>query len=72
MPSKSEFFSPVNIARVSVIDTDEVVSETLAKIYVKQGNISKALKIYEKLTLKYPEKSTYFAAQIDILHKNKQ
>ncbi len=71
VPNKAEFFSPVNIARVSVIDTDEVVTETLAKIYVKQGNIMKAIKIYEKLTLKYPEKRIYFATQIDLLHKNK-
>ena len=40
------------------------ISETLAEIYVKQGNRTKGIEIYKKLSLKYPEKSSYFAAQI--------
>lgn len=66
---KAEFFSPTNMARMSLLDNEDFVTETLAKIYAQQGKIDKAKRVYEKLMLKFPEKSDYFAAQLKILEQ---
>jgi tetratricopeptide (TPR) repeat protein len=63
---KKEFYSASNMARLSVKENDDLVTETLANIYAQQGNIEKAISAYEKLALKYPEKRIYFA---NLIHK---
>lgn len=56
-------------ANQSLISTD-LYSETIAVLYANQGNKQKAIEVYENLILKFPEKSSFFAVQIENL-KNK-
>jgi len=50
---------------------EDLVSESLAEILIKQGKYDKALEMYRKLSLRNPQKNTYFADKIEKLIKDK-
>ena len=56
-------------AQTSVMEDPTLVTETMARIFAKQGQIGKARKAYRYLALKYPAKSTYFACQLKNLSR---
>ncbi len=68
-PLQAEKLDLENKARRSSEDQYSLVTETLAKIYTEQGLYPKAIEVYKKLVLKYPEKNAYFAARITELEK---
>ncbi len=50
-------------------ENEELFTETLAKIYIKQGKYEKALRIIRSISLNYPKKNRYFAVQIRFLER---
>ncbi|MFI5221246.1 MAG: tetratricopeptide repeat protein, partial [Bacteroidia bacterium] len=66
---KATFYSPSDMAKHSVEEDEDLVTETLANIYFRQGAYKKAIRAYEKLCLIYPHKLSYFA---DLIQKIKE
>ncbi|MBC7568024.1 MAG: hypothetical protein H7223_13785 [Pedobacter sp.] len=66
---RAEQINNDNKARKSAEDHNDMVTETLAKIYIEQMLYDKAIQTYEKLSLKFPEKSRYFADLIQSIQK---
>ena len=67
-PNK-EFYSASDKAKESVEFHFDIVTETLAKVYLEQGHYEKAKAAYHQLSLKYPQKSSLFASQIELIYK---
>ena len=64
----NETLSIDELGKKSISEKDEVVTETLALIFEKQGKIDKAVDTYKKLIVKYPEKKSIFANRIEELN----
>lgn len=60
---------PVRKKSVKGTPTSSLLSQSLAKIFIKQGRYERAYEIISNLSLNYPEKSVYFADQLRFLRK---
>ncbi|MBX2916181.1 MAG: hypothetical protein KF856_13000 [Cyclobacteriaceae bacterium] len=58
-----------DLSEPSVTYSDNIVSETLVEILLKQGKKDKAIEVLKKLIWKFPQKKAYFAARIEELKK---
>ena len=67
-PSK-EGHPEVDIKASTKLDKQELMTETLAKVYLEQKKYKKAIQAYKILRLKYPEKSSFFADRISAVKK---
>jgi len=59
----------IEIEKSKKIDKKELMTETLAKVYLEQKKYKKAIQAYKILSLKYPKKSSFFASQIKEVQK---
>lgn len=64
--------SKVNIKESTKLDKNELMTETLARVYLEQKKFKKAIQAYKILSLKYPEKSSFFANRIKAVRKLQQ
>lgn len=62
--TKRAMYKPVEMARLSDEEDVNLVSETLANIYINQKLYSKAIETFQRLILRNPEKTAYFAGRI--------
>jgi|GEM_PF-3239201 len=69
---RPSFYNPEKMSELSDLQDNMAVSETLATVYLTQGEPEMAISVYEKLALKFPQKSTYFATLItDLKEKHR-
>ncbi|MCQ0111678.1 hypothetical protein SAMN04487906_0041 [Zhouia amylolytica] len=67
-----EFGNSANLAKENQVEKSELMTETLARVYLEQKKYKKAIQAYKILSLKYPEKSGFFADQINAIKKLQQ
>ncbi|HMP99528.1 MAG TPA: hypothetical protein PKC24_07070 [Cyclobacteriaceae bacterium] len=67
--ASEEIIEESDLAANSVEFGDSIISETLADILIQQGKKDKAIEVLKRLIWKFPQKKTYFAAQIEELKK---
>ena len=58
----------LQVLATSLVENNELVTETLARVYLEQQHFEKAIEAYKKLSLKYPKKSSFFADQINLIN----
>jgi len=68
-PFDNEPIEQEDLSAKSTIMEENLATESLALIYARQGKSQKAIETYVKLMLKHPEKTAYFAIQIETLAK---
>ncbi len=57
--------SSKELPKIQLTDSEEIMTETLARVYVLQHKYAEAINAYQILSLKFPEKSSFFANQIE-------
>lgn len=67
---EQRFYAPDIKAKESLLENEHLVTETLAKIYALQGSVNKAIRAYEILSLKSPQKRAYYDGLIQKLKYN--
>jgi hypothetical protein len=65
MTAEDSDHQPVDLAAKAVAINDEIVTEKFANLLVRQKKYEEAINVFEKLSLKFPEKSIYFAARME-------
>ncbi|EIJ38754.1 hypothetical protein JoomaDRAFT_1747 [Galbibacter orientalis DSM 19592] len=71
IPPAANTANKVNLAKENNAEKTELMTETLARVYLEQKKYKKAIQAYKILSLKYPEKSGFFADQINAVKKLK-
>ncbi len=64
-PATENNYEEGDLAAGSIEDRADLASETLAEVLLKQGKKERAIMIYNKLSLMFPEKSSYFAKKLE-------